>query len=252
MFFHKWIVEIRPGDFKVPNIIPFASYITMSVEWTLALVIALFIERMMINSIANRLKVRIINIKFRRETLFTLNWSVGSILALFSILISFGAYKPFIMKVIETFQQTYKVELGWYKNISIYLQTGINLGLILGVSIIIPLVIFLYSVKVVRQIKPGLMKKVKKDGLTKEQKKERNQQIFEDISHHLSSGEHSKLTYEAIAARFIDEEGKARITANGVRDLISRTARNKKSRFDEWQVEIARAYKLAKEEKNKK
>ncbi|MCB1160753.1 MAG: hypothetical protein KDK45_24845 [Leptospiraceae bacterium] len=252
MFFHTWLNQIRPGGFAVPETIPNGKHITTGIEWFIALVMALFVEKMMINAIANRLKIRLFKLSAFGKTWLQFNWSIGNLLALFSIMISIGAYKPFLMKVISTFQETYKPEMGTYQNVSIIFQTFMNIALILGVSVIIPLVIFLYSVKVVRQIKPGPGKKQKKDSLTKEQKQERNKQIFEDLKFHLSQGDWSKLTYEAIAARFIDEHGKPRISSNGVRDLINRTSRNKAGKFDSWQVDIAKAYKAMKEEKNKK
>ncbi|MCB1160992.1 MAG: hypothetical protein KDK45_26055, partial [Leptospiraceae bacterium] len=198
MFFHTWLNQIRPGGFAIPKAIPYSQHITTGIEWFIAFVMALFIEKMMINAIANKLKIRIFKLSAFGKTWLQFNWSVGNILALFSILISFGAYKPFIMQVIENFKTGFKPELGIYENLSIVFQSGINLSLILGVSVIIPLVIFLYSVKVVRQIKPGTGKKPKKDNLTKEQKQERNKQIFEDLKFHLSQGDWSKLTYEAI------------------------------------------------------
>lgn len=258
IFFNKLLKVVRPDGFNIPKVIPYHEFVTLGIEWLIPFAFALTLEQMMINMIANKMKVHLIKFSFYflywerpfyKKIRVTKYISVGAILAAISIIVSIGAYMPFLVDLIKNFQDAYKPSLGIYRNIPVVFENIVYILLTLILSFVVPMIIFLYAMKIMRQIKPGVKTRKKGIVLTKKERLIRNTQIFEDIRHHLGIGDKKLLSYTAIAARFLNEEGKPRISDSGVNSLISRTAKGKNPSAEPWQVEVAKAFKAARDAK---
>ena len=60
IFFSKLLAVVRPDGFTLPDVLPYHGMITLCIEWIIPFAFALTLEQMMINMIANKIKLYLI------------------------------------------------------------------------------------------------------------------------------------------------------------------------------------------------